>query len=583
MKLLWNYLKHYKPLLFLALFLGTINQVFSLLDPLIFRRIVDGYLTKIGTIPQHDYVRGIIVLLLAGIGVAFVSRVAKNFQDYYVNVIVQRLGTRLYARSVEHSFSLPYAAFEDQRSGELLSKLQKARTDTQSFVTSSINTLFISLVGILFVLVYAFRVHWLIGLLYFAMIPTLGFVTFLISKKIKTAQKLIVAETASLAGSTTETIRNVELVKSLGLEQQEITRLNTVNDKILGLELKKVKLIRSLSFVQGTLINALRAGLQLVMFWLMFTGDITLGSFFSLLFYSFFIFNPLGDLGTVTSSYQEMSASLSKVNEILDRPAEEKPENPVTLGEIKDLELNDVTFSYESNNKPAVKAIKLAAEDGETIAFVGPSGSGKSTLIKLLVGLYKPTTGQVKINNTDLQTVDLAKYRTKLGLVTQDTQLFAGTIKENLLFVKPDATDEEAHQALKAAAADRILERTGEGLNTRIGEGGLKLSGGERQRLAIARALLRKPDMLIFDEATSALDSLTEEEIVQTIKDIKKHQPGLLTVLVAHRLSTVVHSDRIYVLEKGKIIETGSHDELLNQHGLYAALWRQQIASTQPE
>jgi ATP-binding cassette subfamily B protein len=375
----------------------------------------------------------------------------------------------------------------------------------------------------------------------------------------------------------------VELVKSLGLEQQEINRLNDVNEKILGLELKKVKLIRSLSFIQGTLINTLRAGLQLVMFWLMYTGDISLGSFFTLLLYSFFLFNPLGELGTVATSYQEMTASLSKVDEILNRPAEPKPANPVTLGEITELDLDHVKFNYESSNRPAVENITLKAQDGETIAFVGPSGSGKSTLIKMLVGLYQPTAGQVKINNTDLQTVDLAAYRNKLGLVTQDTQLFAGSIRENLLFVKPDATDEEAMAALTAAAADRILERTGEGLNTRIGEGGLKLSGGERQRLAIARALLRKPDMLIFDEATSALDSLTEEEIVQTIKDIKKHQPGLLTVLVAHRLSTVVHSDRIYVLEKGQIIETGSHEDLLNQHGLYAALWRQQIASTQPE
>ncbi len=580
MQLLWRYLKHFKPLLILALVLGTINQVFSLLDPLIFRKIVDNYLTKIGHIPQDAFIRGIILLLLAGVGVAFVSRVAKNFQDYFVNVIVQRLGTRMYAQSVQHSFSLPYAAFEDQRSGELLSKLQKARTDTQAFITAAINILFISLVGVLFVLGFAFKVHWLIGTLYFAIIPVLGLATFLISRKIKNAQKLIVAETASLAGSTTETIRNVELVKSLGLEQQEIDRLNAVNEKILALELKKVKLIRSLSFVQGTLVNGLRSALQLVMFWLMFRGLITLGDFFSLLFYSFFLFNPLGELGNVSTTYQEMTASLSKLNEVLNRPAEAKPENPVILGELNDVQLEHVSFSYESANRPAVEGVTLRVADGETVAFVGPSGSGKSTLIKLLVGLYKPTQGIVTVNNTDLTKVDLEAYRTKLGLVTQDTQLFAGTIKENLLFVKPKASDAEMHQALKAAAADAILERTGEGLQTRIGEGGLKLSGGERQRLAIARALLRKPDMLIFDEATSALDSLTEEEIVQTIKDIKKNQPGLITVLVAHRLSTVVHSDRIYVLEKGKVIETGNHQVLLEQKGLYAALWRQQIASS---
>lgn len=579
MNLLWQYLKNYKNILAGALVLATINQVFSLIDPQIFRLIVDKYASKVGQIPHDDFLRGVVLLLLASMGTAFVSRVAKNFQDYYVNVIVQRLGARMYNHSVDHSFSLPYAVFEDQRSGEFLNKLQKARDDSQKLIQSAINSIFLALVGIILVLGYAFYVHWLIGLVYFLIIPALGGATYLISKKIKNAQQRIIKQTSALAGSTTETLRNVELVKSLGLEQQEIKRLNTVNEQILGLELEKVRLVRKLSFLQGTLINALRSALMLLMLWLIFTNAITLGEFFSLLFYSFAIFQPLGELGNVAATYQETKASMERLDEILKTPKEEKPANAVQVNKVTNITFDHVHFKYGSAAEAALEDVNFQISAGKTVAFAGPSGSGKTTIIKLIVGLYPPTGGHITVNGTETQQLDAAYYRNRIGFVSQDTQLFAGTIRDNLLFVKPDATDDEAIAALKSASALSIIERGGLGLETKIGEGGLKLSGGEKQRLSIARALLRNPDLIIFDEATSALDSLTEEEITHTIKDIKKERPNLITVLVAHRLSTIVHSDTIFVLEKGKIAESGNHQQLLDSKGLYAALWRQQIAA----
>jgi ATP-binding cassette subfamily B protein len=197
-------------------------------------------------------------------------------------------------------------------------------------------------------------------------------------------------------------------------------------------------------------------------------------------------------------------------------------------------------------------------------------------LVKLLVGLYVPQQGKILYNQIDRSDIDFDVLRTQIGFVTQDTQLFAGTIKENLLFVNPHATDEQILEALKKAACYNILERADKGIYTVIGEGGIKISGGEKQRLSIARALLRRPHLLIFDEATSSLDSLTEEEITNTIKDVssKKEQ---ITILIAHRLSTIMHADRIYVLEKGEVVETGNHKTLLDQMGLYYAMWRQQI------
>lgn len=579
MRLLWDYLKKFKKLLFGALLLATINQVFSLLDPQIMRLLVDRYASRVGELSQAEFVRGVIVLVLLSMGTALVSRIAKNIQDYFVNVIVQRIGARLYAHSVKHSFSLPYQAFEDQRSGELLQKLQKARTDAQSLIISAIGILFFSLVGIIFVLGYAFTVHWSIGLVYTLMIPALGLVTFFISRKIKAAQQVIVAEMASLSGSTTETLRNVELVKSLGLDTQEIERLNATNDHILQLELKKIVIIRKFSFIQGTLINLLRSVLLVLMFWLIFTGDITLGEYFSLLIYSFFIFSPLAELGTVAQQYQEARASMEQLSKVLDMPQERQPENPKAVGSLSEIQFSHVGFSYASAERPAIEGVSLKMTKGETVAFVGPSGSGKTTLVKLLSGLYQPTSGTLTFNGTNEKDINFNAFRRRIGLVAQETQLFAGTIRENLLFVKPGASDQECLTAMESAAAGSILRRSAKGLDTKIGEGGLKLSGGERQRLAIARALLRDPDLIIFDEATSSLDSITELQITDTIKSVSKIKPELMTVLIAHRLSTVSHADRIYVLERGKIIESGSHDALLKKGGLYAALWRQQSAT----
>ena len=241
MKLLYSYLKNYWKLVLLALFLATINQTFSLLDPLVFRYVIDNYALKFSEYTTEQFLRGVVNLLLLAMGVAFVSRVAKNFQDYYINVIVQRLGAQIYADGLKHSLELPYSVFEDQRSGETLGKLQKVRTDVERLISAAINILFTTLVGITFVMIYSLSVHWLIAPLYFSTVPILAFLSSTLSKKIKTIQKTIVGETTALAGSTTESLRNIELVKSLGLATQEIDRLNNTTQKILRLELKKVK------------------------------------------------------------------------------------------------------------------------------------------------------------------------------------------------------------------------------------------------------------------------------------------------------------------------------------------------------
>jgi ATP-binding cassette, subfamily B, bacterial len=576
MNLLYGYSKEYWKLFVVALLLAATNQIFSLLDPLIFRHVIDTYATKPHQYTEAQFIHGAGLLLLAVVGVAFVSRVAKNFQDYFVNVIVQRLGAKMYSDGIRHSLDLPYQVFEDQRSGETLGKLQKVRSDVERFITAAINVLFISLIGIVFVMIYAFNVHWSIAPMFLLTVPLLGIISSILSKRIKTMQKTIVAETTALAGSTTESLRNIELVKSLGLAHQEVERLNGVTEKILKLELKKVKYLRSLSFIQGTAVNTLRTSILFFMLYLIFRQEIQIGQFFALMIYSFFIFTPLQELGNVINIYRETEVSLQNFQEILDTPRDPKPADPEPVDELMTLQFEQVSFQHQSSSCLALDEISFSAARGDTIAFVGPSGAGKSTLVKLLVGLYAPKSGEILYNGIPANRVDLDLLRENIGFVTQDTQLFSGTIRENLLFVNPKATDAECMEVLNQAAAHSLLARADRGLDTLIGEGGVKVSGGEKQRLSIARALLRHPQLLVFDEATSSLDSLTEEEISRTIREVATNQEAI-TILIAHRLSTVMHADRIYVLERGRICEFGRHSELLDRKGLYYAMWRQQV------
>jgi len=597
MKILLQYLKPYRWLVALALVLAAINQTFSMLDPYFFGKLLDDYAThplKYGTYDAHkhfqpqgdrsqsDFVWGVLGYLGILIGVAMVSRIAKAFQDYFGNVIVQKFGATIFTDGLRHSMALPFSEFEDQRSGETLSTLSKVRTDTEKFIISFINVLFGIIVGIVFISIYSFTLHWSIMPIYVVGMVLLAVLTSLLSKKIKRIQKTIVKETNALAGSTTESLRNIELVKSLGLKEQEVTRLNNNTFKILALELRKVKSIRALSFIQGTFVNFLRQCIMFLLFWLVFKGRLTPGEVLTMVFYSFFIFGPLQELGNIILSYREAEASLINFHSLMQKKPEMPPAEPRHMGSIRNLAFKDVVFRHQTAQHNAIDHISFDARVGETLAFVGPSGSGKSTLMKLLVGLYRPKEGSILYNGMDETVIDFDDLRKQIGFVTQDTQLFAGTIKENLLFVNPAATEADLLEALEKASCMGLLSRAEKGIDTIIGEGGLKLSGGEKQRLSIARALLRKPKLLIFDEATSALDSLTEEDITRTIREISS-RGDQITILIAHRLSTIMHADKIYVLEKGEVVETGAHVELLEEKGLYYAMWRQQIGERKYE
>ena len=577
MKILYNNIKQYKGYLFLALGLAAINICFSLSDSIITGKAINNVAIKIATFKDtSEFMKAIVPWLLLSIGAAMVSRIAKNFQDYFTNIIIQRVGANMYTNGIKKALELPYQDFEDQRSGETLGKLQKVKTDSEKFITLAISLVFQSIVGIGFVMFYVSQFDWKLSLLFLATVPVIGVISSFLGKKIKIISKQIFGETTALAGATTESLRNIELVKSLGLTNQEVERLNTATIKILGLELKKVRFIRSLSFIQGSAVHFVRTCLVFVLYYYVFRKTILPGDLITLMFFSFFIFNPMQELGNMIITYNETKASMENYAKLMESKSEAKPVNPLPLGPIRNLRFDHISFKHQTASSHAVKNISFTANAGETIAFVGPSGSGKTTLVKMLVGLYTTQEGAIYYNGKNANEIDLLELRQQLGFVTQDAQLFSGTIKDNLLFVKPDATDSEIMSVLQKSACQNLLKRADNGIYSTIGEGGIKVSGGEKQRLSIARALLRNPHLLIFDEATSALDSITEEEITQTIRNISSKQDQI-TVLIAHRLSTIMHADKIYVLEQGQIIEHGKHQDLLNEKGLYYAMWRQQI------
>lgn len=595
MKILLKYLKPHKWLVILTLIFATINIGFSLLDPILLGKLVnlaadhkatpDGFKKATFYWDYKEIMRagkpylqlGVFYILLFSISVAMVSRIAKAFQDYFLNVVIQKFGASVFTDGLQHAMKLPYQQFEDQRSGETLSILTKVRADVEKFMTSFINILFGVIIGVVFVFVYAaIFINWRIPVAYLVGIALLTFITNKLSKKIKIIQKNIVSQTTALAGSTTESLRNIELVKSLGLTHQEVERLNKNTYKILGLELSKVKRIRSISFLQGTMVNTLRQVILFILMWLIFGGIMDAGQLVTMQIFSFFVFGPLQEIGNILLSYREAEASLNNFDALMRKAPEMVPAHPKPLGDIQTLEFKTVSFQHQTASHKAIDNISFNVKTGETIAFVGPSGSGKSTLMKLLVGLYRPQDGKILYNNLDETEIHFDDLRNQIGFVTQDTNLFSGTIKENLIFVNPSASEADLNEALRKASCTNLLLRADNGIDTMIGEGGLKLSGGEKQRISIARALLRKPHLLIFDEATSALDSLTEEEITNTIRDVS-YSKSQITILIAHRLSTIMHADRIYVLEKGEVEETGTHESLLEKKGLYYAMWRQQI------
>ncbi|SSZ75567.1 RTX-I toxin determinant B [Bordetella pertussis] len=501
--------------------LAAASQVLALIDPIIFGRIIDEYAIGRAGKTGDQLLAGVLGLLALALAVAILSRLAKALQEYVTRLVVQKLGTQIFNDGLRQVMRLRFQEFEELRSGETLSLLQKVRSDSERFINAFINTAFAAGVGVAFLCWYSVTRHWLLVPVFFVGVLLLGGLTGLLSRQIRSQQRSIMRETNRNSGFITESLRNIELIKSLGLTYPEIRRLQAQTQQIFALEMQKIKRIRLLSFLQGMILSVLKLSVLFALLWLILRDVLSTGELIAMQFISVAIFAPLQELGNLILAYREADASLNHYAALMARPVERNPESAQDSGPIQRVRFGEVRFRHQGAAENALDGVSFEARLGDTVAFVGPSGSGKSTLFKLLVGLYAPDRRSLLQRRLDARPAlqsDPAPDRLRHA----GNPSFLGTLRENMQLVKPDVTDEEIVAAMRQASCANVLARSPAGLDTTIGEGGVKLSGGERQRLSIARALVRQPRLLIFDEATSALDSLTEEQITQTIRDVSR-------------------------------------------------------------
>jgi ATP-binding cassette, subfamily B, bacterial len=445
MRILWKYLQPYHLPVFGALLLAGLAQIFLLYDPIILGRIIDDYALNPGNKTERDLINGVVLLLGIALIIALAARLFLSLKDYFLRLVVQKFGMQIFNDGLKQMLRLPFEDFEDQSSGEILSILQKVRNDTERFITSFINILFSSFVGIGFLVWYAFTKHWALIPVFLIGVVLLGGLTSVLSRSIKLLQRSLIRQNRQMSGTITESLRNIELVKSLGLTYTEIKRLRAHTQEIFDLEMQKVKKIRSLSFFQGSILIILKQSILFILLWLIFRKVLSPGELISMQFISAGIIGPLQDLGSIILSYREAEASLQLFNELMLKETEYRPEEPVDVGLIEHLRFDNVSFRHRTATSNALERISFEAGLGDTIAFVGPSGSGKSTLVKLLVGLYTPVAGDIRYDDVSSKDIRYNRMRKQLGFVTQETNLFSGSIRDNMKFVKSDATDEEIY------------------------------------------------------------------------------------------------------------------------------------------
>ncbi|GMQ29640.1 ABC transporter ATP-binding protein [Algoriphagus confluentis] len=561
--IIWPRRKH----LFLGLFLIIISRLSGLVLPGASKYLVDD------VIPSNDLVL-LKWLILAVVAAIVVQSVTSYSLTQILSVEAQHLIAKLRAQVQKHIIQLPIRFFDNAKTGELVSRIM---TDVEG-VRNLVGTGFAQMIGgvltAVISLVLLISISPLMTLYVLVPVAIFGLVSLKAFGKIRPIFRERGKINAQVTGRLTETLGGIRVIKGFNAEAQEIKTFEE------GVELLFQNVKSSLtatSFVTsaGTLLLGLAsAGIMGIGGWMIMKGEMTFGDFLAFTLYLGFMIAPIVQMSNIGSQLTEAFAGLDRTEEIMNTPLEsDDRKRTVQLNEIRgDMEFREVSFAYESD-KEVVKGISFQAPAGSVTALVGTSGSGKTTIAGLAATFLNPDSGQITLDGKDLQEVTLQSFRSHLGVVLQDDFLFEGTIRENILFPRPDATEEEVQKAVKAAHVQEFSDRFEEGLDTLIGERGVKLSGGQRQRIAIARAILADPRILILDEATSNLDTESETLIQASLKELMK---GRTTFVIAHRLSTIRQADQILVIEQGKIVERGKHEELIALQGRYYQLYTYQ-------
>ncbi|PWK17433.1 ABC transporter ATP-binding protein [Xanthomarina spongicola] len=556
-----------RNLVFIGLILIVLSRLSSLVLPWKSKALLDD------VIPNKDYDQLYNLLLIVGIAI-LIQAVTSFLLTKLLSVQAQYLISELRAQVQKKVLSLPISFFDNTKSGVLVSRIM---TDVEG-VRNLIGTGLVQMVGgtitAVISLILLINISWSMTLFVLVPVAIFGFIALKAFGYIRPIFRKRGVINAEVTGRLTETLAGVRVIKAFNAEEQENKTFEVGVERLFQNVKKSLTATAFMTSSSTFLLGIASTGIMGIGGYKIMTGDLTVGDFLSFTLLLGFMIAPIVQMSNIGSQLTEALAGLDRTEELMNMEAEADDENrTIELKNLKgDLVFNDVSFSYEAG-KEVLHNISFNAPSGSVTALVGSSGSGKSTIAGLSATFLNPKAGKITIDNHDLSKVNLNSYRQHLGVVLQDEFLFEGTIRENILFPRPNASEEELIQAVKAAYVDEFTDRFDDGLDTLIGERGVKLSGGQRQRLAIARAILADPKMIILDEATSNLDTESEGLIQKSLAELTKNRT---TIVIAHRLSTIKKADQILVIEAGHIAERGTHDELIAKEGRYYDLYTYQ-------
>ncbi|WP_026945310.1 ABC transporter ATP-binding protein [Algoriphagus marincola] len=561
--IVWPRRKH----LLLGLFLIVISRLAGLVLPGASKYLVDD------VIPSNDLqlLKWLIIAVVAAIVIQSVTSYALT---QILSVEAQNLIAKLRSQVQSHIIKLPIRFFDNTKTGELVSRIMSDVEGVRNLVGTGFAQMIGGILTAVISLILLISISPMMTLYVLVPVIVFGVVSLKAFSKIRPIFRERGKINAQVTGRLTETLGGIRVIKGFNAEEQEIKTFQKGVDELF----QNVKSsLTATSFVTsaGTLLLGLAsAGIMGIGGWMIMEGQMTFGDFLAFTLYLGFMIAPIVQMSNIGSQLTEAFAGLDRTEEIMNAPLEsDDKKRKIELHDFKgDVLFDKVSFSYEEG-KEVVKEISFEAPAGSVTALVGTSGSGKTTIAGLAASFLNPDSGKISLDGNDLGEVTLESYRSRLGVVLQDDFLFEGTIRENILFPRPDATEDQLQQAVYAAHVQEFTDRFEEGLDTLIGERGVKLSGGQRQRIAIARAILADPKILILDEATSNLDTESETLIQASLKELMK---GRTTFVIAHRLSTIRQADQILVIEQGEIVERGKHDELIALEGRYYQLYTYQ-------
>lgn len=569
-KQLLAFIKPYKMRLALGVVCMIVAALGYLVVPWLIRNVVDGVLQN------KDL--GLLTLIVIAILIIFLIRGFATYgQNYMMAYVGQRVVIDIRETLFKHLQRLDQAYFDTRKTGVIMSNitsdvgaLQQAIVDNLiSFMTEGV-----TLVGSL---VFMFYLDWKLSLLTLIIVPVVLGLTNVFGKRLRSAGHEVQGRTADITAFLQEVISGARVIRSFARESFEFKRFEKENKNNFDAAMKATKL----TAIMGPMVEFSAAIAVVVILWYggysVVQGYITAGSLIAFLIYAINLANPVKRLTQVYGNIQKALAAGDRIIDILEtQPHVKELPTAKTMDHVKgEVHFDNVQFSYDAENL-ALKGVTLHVKPGETVAIVGPSGAGKSTIANLLPRFYDVTGGNIRIDGMDIREATFTSLRENIGLVPQDTMLFNASVRDNILYGRLDATDEEVLAAAKAANAIEFIEKLPQGFDTMVGERGNSLSGGQRQRIAIARAILKNPSILILDEATSALDTESEKIVQEALERLMK---GRTALVIAHRLSTVQHADHIVVLQQGSVVEEGTHDELLALQGLYSHLYTVQFSA----